>query len=256
MKVDVIVQIQVAIPKPNILIKIKYIKNYRLFLRCFFFLKTESDVYYGSFCRLFSKYNSYTGHTPSVRELNRMAWEMFWFVTTYYYYYFLACDWNPNGYTASASIIFVNHVLGNTSSMSRYILVLCIVISQCLHCTLVFFFRDPFPCSFKKLFFIKLKIFNHSYLECSSNQGCKSTDFFFERLSLGFCCYCYCIMQLCKGYTGLFNFYPFLTSILLNDIQVLESFYSSTANGNIWHCLFPHQTFAIFIDYLGDKGHF
>lgn len=64
-------------------------------------------------------------------------------------------------------------------------------------------------------------------------------------------------MQLCKGYTGLFNFYSFLTSILLNDIQVLESFYSSIANGNnIWHCLFPHQTFAIFIDYLGDKGHF
>lgn len=36
MKVDVIVQLQVAIPKPNILIKIKYIKNYRHFLRVFF----------------------------------------------------------------------------------------------------------------------------------------------------------------------------------------------------------------------------
>lgn len=74
---------------------------------------------------------------------------------------FLACDWNPNGYAASASIIFVNHVLSNTVSMSRYILVLCIVISQCLHCTLVFYFRDPFPSFFPPFFFfIKPKRFN------------------------------------------------------------------------------------------------
>lgn len=76
---------------------------------------------------------------------------------------FLACDLNCNGYAASASIIFINHVLGNTVSMSWYVLVLCIVISQYLHSALVFYFRDPFP--FFPLFFIKPKRFNHCCFE-------------------------------------------------------------------------------------------
>lgn len=65
---------------------------------------------------------------------------------------------------------------------------------------------------------------------------------FFESLLLGF-------------YTGLFNLYsPYVHNVKL--YSNLESSYSSTASGNnIWHGLFPHQTFAIFIDYSDNKGH-
>lgn len=138
-----------------------------------------------------------SGHNPSVKESCRTSWEMFGFLTTYYY--FLACDWNPNGYAASASIIFVNRVLSNTLWMSWYFLVLCIVISQCLHCTLVLFFMDPFPCSF-----IKLKRFHHYCFECSvfSNHGHKSTDILLMIFSQFF-------WLLFEGYSHIFMFILF-----------------------------------------------
>lgn len=140
-----------------------------------------------------------SGHNPSVRESCRTSWEMFWFLTTYYY--FLACDWNLNGYAASANIIFVNRVLSNTLSMSWYILVLCIVISQCLHCTLVLFFMGPFPRSF----IIKLKRFNLYCFECSvfSNQGQKSTDILWMRFLLFF---------FLRGYSHIFIVFSLLPS--------------------------------------------
>lgn len=116
---------------------------------------------------------------------------------------FLACNWNHNGYAASASTIFVNHLLGNTVSMSRYVLVLCIVISQCLHWTLVFYFRDPFPSFFPFFFFLNQK----DLIILVLNRLCFNTRIMYRHsLRDLFSISIFNVVLLFKGYTHLFIF--------------------------------------------------